>query len=166
MTKRTDELHRIAVAASGKGEAEIWTCCFALAELVGLYEPGQIKQLEKDLNLSNTQVYRRAKAGQEWKDLSSLEGKLPELRFSFYARMGELRLKWEFSPAYALAMLVTIKETGVTVVRMTELVEDEMRPTIAGLEGQVREALRELRAAQKNGCRHIEVLRAIRILGE
>lgn len=165
MTKRTDELHEIAVVASGKGEAQIWECCFALAELVGLYERGQIKQLEKDLNLSNTQVYRRARAGQEHKDLSSLEGKLPKLRFSFYARMGELRHFYEFSPEYALAMLTTTDEEGASVRDMVKWVEDEVRPTIAGLEGQVKEARKLLGAALKEK-NWLDVRKAYKILGE
>ncbi len=165
MSEKTDRLKKIAIEAAERGESQIWECCYALSELVGLYERGQINQLASEMNLSREQVYRRGRAGFERRELGSAldDTPLPDLRFSFYAEMGALRRKYEFSPEYALAQLQTVKETGASVKRMIQIIEEEMAPTIARLEGVIDTARTRLgkAIAGKDWGLAVEVMRIL-----
>ena len=159
-------LHKRIVMAEGRGRDQLMVSCLALSRMDTKYADGSVDRVAAEIQLSPRQVYRRIKAGSTWRALRRFcpQGQFPRLPFTFFAEMGDLWSKYEFSPLEAIEALRTAEKEKSTVEQMVKYVTAEAEGTLGRLRGIVQSASKLLDAGIVNkDWRSVE--KARRILG-
>jgi len=94
-------LHRRAVRAYQRGDAQRWVACLCAARIIGHYDPGAALALADDLSLSLSQVSNLAAAGRMYRSLRGFA-----IACKLWRRIltpGHFAAMWKLMEKYGLA---------------------------------------------------------------
>lgn len=128
---RIKRLHRKCVRSYRTGTDHRWCACLAASRIVGEYRKGETSALAKDLRLSPDRVQDLARAGWVYRKFRKF-GVDSETRKALspthFARMGDMAIKYDLSPADVVETLRTAATEGSSVRQMIKFVTDENEP--------------------------------------